>query len=255
MVLILAHAGDAGAAAVAAQLARTPGAPRVRLVRPEALTLARWSHRLPAHGAALTRIDGARGAPVADGEVGAVLDRIRRLPAAGFHRATAKDRDYAAAEWQALVASWLAALGDRVVHPVHRHPWVTPLLSTLHWSAAAASAGLPLAHCACREHARAAAATSGDCGCSTGNPPAVDDASGRVLVADEEADGTLAAVFGEVCIATARQLGFPLLEFRFIRQDGEFRLAAVDALPALQDPRDVVRVGRLLQRRCLRSLS
>ncbi|HJU40632.1 MAG TPA: hypothetical protein VJ724_13760, partial [Tahibacter sp.] len=56
VALVLAHAHDAGANAVAAYLARGDDAPGVRVVRPEALGVARWSHRVDAHGCASTRI-------------------------------------------------------------------------------------------------------------------------------------------------------------------------------------------------------
>src|SRR5262245_29560283 len=96
-VLILAHATDVGAALVAGELARELGARAVRVVRPEILSLARWSQRVDANGGASTRIELPLGQPLANVELLAVLNRIRYLPVPRFQRASAKDRDYAGA--------------------------------------------------------------------------------------------------------------------------------------------------------------
>src|SRR5262245_13199831 len=133
-VVILAHAADNGAASVADSIARETGGEAVTLVRPETLSLARWSHRVHSGGGASTRIELPYGQLLESGNVGAVLNRVRYLPVPRFHRSSAKNREYAAAEMQAVIASWLAGLGGRVVHVVRRHAWVSPTLPRQHWA-------------------------------------------------------------------------------------------------------------------------
>ena len=144
-IVILAHATDSGAESVAASLVQRLGPQAVRIVRPETLSLASWSHRVDSTGRATTRVTPPGTEPIDDSRVAAVLNRIRYLPVPRFHRAPLKDRDYAGVEMQALVASWLAGFGDRVVHVVREHPWLTPLLPLQHWAAPAADYGLPVA--------------------------------------------------------------------------------------------------------------
>lgn len=253
-ILILAHAGDDGAALTAKWLRRELRPQAVRFVRPEALSLARWSHRVDARGRASTRFAPPRAHPVASADIGAVLNRIRHLPVPGFRRATAKDQAYAAAELQAVVASWLAELGDRVVHAVRHHPFVTPVLSLQRWATVAAACGLPVAARSFATSARAAAAdqplANAD-GSGHGRDGSAGASShcggGTVLVAGEDADGLLAHRYGACAIRAARQLGFPLLEFRFAVQANETVLVEVDPLPPLTEPWGAALAGRLLR--------
>src|SRR5262249_31759455 len=120
------------------------GAERVGVARPEVLSLARWSHRVDAHGRASTRVALPRLGTLDTSSIGAVLNRIQHLAVPRFRRAPAKDREYAGAELQALVASWLAEHGARVVPSSRRHPCVTPGLPWQHWASAAAVHGLPI---------------------------------------------------------------------------------------------------------------
>jgi len=237
IALLLAHATDAGAASVAAWLAREVGPGRVRMIRPEALSLASWTHEIDAHGRSSTRIVFRNVEPLASAEVGAVLNRIRYLPMPGFNRASAKDRDYATAELQAVVASWLAGFGSRAIHSLWRHPWITPMLPLQHWAAAAAACGLPVA-----SRTIASSSRLRDRDHEAANP-AAGTATGTVLVAGENLGGALAAPYGEQCLAAARLLGFSLLEFRFHGAD----LVQVDPLPALAEPWAAALTGRLLR--------
>lgn len=106
-------------------------------------------------------------------------------------------------ELQALVLSWLAACGGCVVQPLRGQPWLTPQLPLLHWASAAARCGLPVA-----DQSAVAA-------------PAPWDAT--VLVAGPLSTGILAGRLGVACVATAQNLGFTLLEFRFQRDSEEPR--------------------------------
>lgn len=241
-VLILAHATDSGAESVAAHFAHNFGSRAVRIIRPEMLSLARWSHRVDSRGRAATRLTLPRSEPIDDAGVGAVLNRIRYLPSLRFQRASAKDQDYAGAELQALVASWLAALDRRVVHVVREHPWVTPVLPPQHWAKAAAEAGLPVATRIISSSPRALRYRSGHApgkhrqGDAASHPAASDGTVPTVLVAGDRVGGLLSAGFGPQCLQAAHLLRFPLLEFRFATEEGSTVLVEVDPLPPLVEP-------------------
>jgi len=253
-VLILAHATDAGAAMVAEELACELGSVAVRVVRPEALSLARWSQRVDARGGASTRIELPFGQPLADAGLPAVLNRIRYLPVPRFQRASAKDRDYAGAELQAIVASWLNELGERVVHSVRRHPWVTPTLPLQHWASAAAAAGLPVAARTIATSPHTAAASIMSPKASTVKPVGY-VITGTVLVAGNEVGGSLASRYGARCLAAASALGFALLEFRFAFEEGDIVLVDADPLPPLFEPWAAAMTGALLKSIARQALS
>ncbi len=195
--------------------------------------------------------------------MGAVLSRIRCLTIPRFQRASAKDQEYAGAELQAVVVSWLAELGDRVVHPVRRHHLLTPAVPLQHWGAAAAACGLPVATRVImnspRMRATRATAARGD-GTTNGGrhhtpearPGGADPRHGRfgsgtVLVAGNEAFGALANRYGQSGIDAARALGFPLLELRFAVEESETVLVDVNPFPDLVEPWAAGLAGRLLK--------
>jgi hypothetical protein len=240
-IVLLAHASDAGAASLALRLRGRLGPAAVVVVRPEALSLATWTHRVDEHGHASTRLSLPGRPPLESADVGVVLNRIRYLPVPRFRRSSAKDRDYAGAELEALVASWLAEMGDRVVHVVRSHPWVTPSISVQRWVSVAAAHGLPVAPrtiaTSARWPRRPTPAASGR------DAPAF---AGSVLVAGDDVEGPLSRPFGAACAAAARAFGcFPLLEFQFAREEGGVSLAGVDPMPPLERPAAVEAVCRL----------
>ena len=218
------------------------GASRVRVVRPETLALARWTHRIDGRGTATTRVAFGNGLTIEDGEIRVVFNRIQHLPAPRFERASAKNRDYARAELQGLVASWLYQLGDRVVHSMRRHPLVSPSLSHQRWTAAAVAAGLPIAvrsfAASDRSPIRAAVSTSAGRGGD----------SGSVLVAGDSVIGSHAGRFGPRCVVAARALDAAIVEFRFATTAGTDALVDVDLMPALTDRAAVLLTARLLER-------
>ncbi len=229
IVLILAHATDSGAAAVAAALrgwatsGSASGSASVAVweVRPESLTLAHWSHGIDEHGQASTHIALPERPALASAQIRAVLNRAQYLPVAQFLQAQTKDRDYAQAEFQALIVSWLGACGDRVINSLHTDPALPQRLSFLRWRAAAVQCGLPLAR-------------------AIQDPALVWDTT--ILVAGTRTSsctGHLAACFGQACVATAHLLGFALLEFCFNCQDREFTLVAVNLHPLLRTASDI----------------
>ena len=227
-LLILAHALDGGAQAVSSVLAPILGQ-QLMVLRPEWLGQAHWSQRLDEQGRARTllrwhdchRFDG--------NQIGLVWNRIRLLPQAAFRASGVQDRDYAGAELQALVASWLAELGERVEPPLRRHASVTPVLHPLHWAAVASRCGLPLA---------------------TG-PPAPEDFS--VLRTPMELWSPVTAAwpmpFARACHAVAEKLGFALLSLSFRGTPAAPLLCRVDAHPTLLSSGEIKAVARWLSHR------
>jgi len=227
-LLILAHALDGGAHAVARLLTPALGE-RLRLLRPEWLGQAHWSQRLDPRGVARTLLRW-HGGQISDGcEIGLVWNRIRLLPQAAFRASTARDRDYAGCELQALVASWLAQLGDRVEPAMRRHCGVTPTLHELRWMAAASRCGLALA---------------------TGAPAPEDFSVLRTpLTLCGFAAHDLPAPFARACHRVAGELGFAMLRLGFRGTPAAPLLCRVDAHPALQTAAEVRAVARWLSQR------
>jgi hypothetical protein len=245
-VIILAHATDHGAGLVAGWLVRELGVTAVRIVRPETLSLAQWSLRIDVRGRAVVRAAWEGTATIEDCRVGAVLNRIHYLPSPRFHRSCAKDRDYAGAEIQAVVSSWLGRYGDRVVPDMRRDGRLTPVLPLQHWAAAAAANGLPVAVRTVTNSTRALRWRTPTASGGRGASAPEEVAAGSVLVAGDQAGGLLAGQFGAGCITTARALGFPLLEFRFASSESETVLSDVNPLPPLGEAWEAALTGQLL---------
>jgi hypothetical protein len=74
-----------------------------------------------------------------------------------------------------------------------------------------------------------------------------DRLSATVLVAAGVAGGRLASRFGQRCVAAARGIGLPLLEFRFAVEKREPVLVDVDPLPPLVEPWVADMVSGLLE--------
>lgn len=243
-VLILAHATDSGAGSVAARLMDRLGPGRVRVVRPESLSLAKWSHRVDRQGRANTYLVVPNQEPFEDRQIGAVFNRIRYLPVTRFQSASPKDREYAGAELQAVVASWLAGFGHRAVHPLRRHPWVTPLLPRQHWASVAAACRLPVALRILANSPRAHRWQSSRRQEGAGPP------GGSVLVAGEQCAGVLASSYGGRCVLAAQKLGLPLLEFQFTINREGLAVAGIHALPPLDEPWSADLAAQLLVSLC-----
>ena len=227
-LMILAHALDGGAQAVATILAPVLGH-RLTVLRPEWLGQAHWSQRLDERGISRTLLRWHGGHRLDGRQIGLVWNRIRLLPQAAFRASAAQDRDYAGAELQALVASWLAELGERVEPPMRRHACVTPVLHHLHWTAAASRCGLALATA----------------------PSAPEDFS--VLRTPMELWEPLThawpTTFARACHAMATELGFALLSMGFRGTPAAPLLCRVDAHPALSSSGEVQAVARWLSHR------
>lgn len=256
-VVVLAHRHDVGAHAVARVLRRwSPLEPVV--VSPEHLSVARWSHRIGRRGDAHTTLTLADGRVIAGSDIACLLNRIDYLPVARFDRASERDRDYAAMEFQALVASWLGGLGDRVVNrPTATGADAGPT-STRQWLAVAARRGMPTAPAACATAASvlpaiaagagplrplgpwvpARSPTTGRVPVELGPPTVVDGETTTigVLVADGRAVGPLAAELGPACAEIAAEAGCRLIGFGFDRTADGPALREVFTRPALSEP-------------------
>lgn len=230
--MILAHAFDGGAQAVANILAPVLGH-RLTLLRPEWLGQARWSQRLSEKGIARTLLRWRGGHSLDGRQIGLVWNRTRLLPQAAFRASAAQDRDYAGAELHAMVSSWLAELGERVEPPIRRQACVSPVLHPLHWKAVASRCGLALA----------------------AGPSAPEDLPEdfSVLRTPMELWGPLMhgcpTAFTRACHAMAAELGFALLSLGFRGTLAAPLLCRVDAHPALLSPGEAQSVARWLSHR------
>lgn len=228
-LLILAHALDTGAQSVAMALSPLLDY-RLTVLRPEWLGQANWLQRMDAEGRAHTQLCWRNGHRLDSSHIGLVWNRTRLLPQAAFRLGNVQDRDYAGAELQALVASWLASMDDRVEPSMRRHACVTPLLTGLHWTTAASNCGLALAN---------------------GAVSVEDFWVLRTPLEIWGPDGTdLPPHLVNACHALAEELGFALLSLGFRGTPGAPRLCRVDAHPALATPGEVQAVARWLANSC-----
>lgn len=254
-LLILAHATDIGAMAVAHRLRPRLGSALV-VLQPEWLGQAAWSQRLDEQGRAHTRLCWPGHDPLDSDQDGLVWNRVQQMPQAAFRASSAKDRDYAGAELHALVASWLAGLGTRVSPPMRPHACVAPALHHLHWAAPAPRCGLVLA---CDGEGMGTGGFSvlhtplGLTGVAAA-PALVDGACSDLAVAAVPAPVAWPASLLRGCSALAAALGLDLLGLHFAGTAQAPRLHQVDALPPLRLPGQAAAVAAwLLQRLALPS--
>jgi hypothetical protein len=257
VVLVLAHAHDAGASAVATRLRTLVDPDSVVVVRPEALGLAMWSHTISPCGDTRTWIQLPGGASISSESVDAVFNRLQYLPLPRFHKASPKDRDYADAELQALVASWLLSFGTRAINPVGPRGLSRGPVSQSGWLALAASIGLPVVRSARASAGRMLPKPTGAerihgvawPGGLRGPAPAelhADSSSAdSVLVVGDRALGALAQPFGKACVALARVADCTLLEVRFAQSVGGLAVCGVNAMPRLLDACEFEAVAEL----------
>jgi hypothetical protein len=264
-IVVLSHRYDAGARAVMAELGARSLVPVLQLP-PELLGVARWSHHIDSRGTARTQIVLPNGRVLADDEVGCLLNRLDTLPVLRFSRAKERDRDYAAMELQALVASWLAGLGDRVVNRSNARVLDTGPGSPRAWLALAAKRGVPVVPSALATSARQLpgelttprlAQPSGPfvptAGGLTGRVPVevgwsatgiardatrsmpwgCDDAADEVIVVGSRALGRLADLHGEALLHVAADAGCLLVGFQFAGVGDQARLWRVSTRPSL----------------------
>ena len=263
MIVVLAHAHDRGATAVAAAVAAWNRLP-VLVVRPEWLGLSDWSQQVQCNGRVATRITLPGGGRLDCAHIDCLLNRLEYLSTPRFARASAKDKDYAAVEMQALICSWLGSLGDRVINPIGRSGGIARADTPRRWVREAAACGLPVMRSLTttagrllrplQEGERASLALPCPVG-HAGSVPVevvVDESrvepAGIVLIAGHSATGPLADRFGPRCGALAARLDYRLAEFGFSRIGGRVVLTTVNPCPALATDTEVDAVSRLLAR-------
>ena len=142
MWLVLAQDNDVEARWVAAGL-------RARTTRPVALVTAatlvhdcRWEHRVGAAGAS-SRLVLGDGTVLDPTTVDGVVNRLCWLGADGFAGASARDREYATGELNALGLSWLTSLGGRVVNRPAGNGLAGSWRRMAEWRGLARGVGLP----------------------------------------------------------------------------------------------------------------
>lgn len=273
-ILILGHPYDAGTRAVRVQL-RTRPAPPVLVLTPELAAAAAWAHRVGPDGRVRTALRLPGGRRLTGQDIGCVLNRWDYLPAARLTGASARDREYGALELQALMASWLAGLGGRVVNRPNALAIDGGPRSPRGWLALAVAAGLPVARSAVATSARsmpagalgaarplgpflpAGAPATGrlpvEVGWSAGasEPPGPegwgrDPAPGEVLVVGGRSLGAPSDRIGDACVDVANRAGCSILAFRFGPVDGTMPvLHRISTRPALAGPGQAAAVADL----------
>lgn len=142
-ILILAHPGDRLALQVYAELQRQVGSAHLRLHSAQEIALAlRWSHHQNQSGIR-TEIGLADGSTI-EGEWGLLFNRLQQLELPHFGGADPMDRDYAAAEMQALLLSWLHSLSCPVINPASAQGLGGARRTHAQWLQLAQQAGLPI---------------------------------------------------------------------------------------------------------------
>jgi hypothetical protein len=225
-VLIVADAGDANVAAVAAVL-RTRNVAAL-LASPVHLALAGWRHSMSAEGHVQTCL--ALGERIVDADsLGAVWFRAASLPAPRFRDSAAADRDYAQAELHALVVSWLQSLGGRIVNAVDGNGLCGPSWAPTRWLTEARRAGLPIAPQVMATSARFVRGWRGSPFAArqplaTAMPPA----EHRVLVVDDRTVGGPDASIAAACMRLAAAARCRILRVGFVETGPQLAVSMVD---------------------------
>jgi hypothetical protein len=242
--LILAEPEDEAAAWLAAGLAAS--GLHTDLVTTEQLCdAAALEHRLGGTSATF-RITLNDGRALDSRAIGAVVNRMARVPMSVLARSEAPDRTYVEAEWRALLCSLLVAIPGPVIDSPHPHALAGQWRSPPEWLRLAHEAGLRTP--AWRWSGRNA------------NPSVDLDANReplRVLMVGGEAvspralpDATAAVCRRLADLVGVSVLGLELVEARgAVASDGPPTFAAADQLPDLRDGGDaaVAAYARLLR--------
>ncbi|MFN0094676.1 MAG: hypothetical protein ACKVVT_07850 [Dehalococcoidia bacterium] len=250
-VLFVSHASDQGTEAVIASVSRSLGAETVAVLRPELLSRCVWRHEVEPHGQTKTSIRPPGGSGLDDGTLRVVVNHAYHFPVPPAAKASLKDRDYAIAEFDGLVASWLLSLGRRLINPTGPHGRPGPA-NDLEWLLIAKAHGLPVAR-----NIRSTAGSSlprpvsGESlvqrgpwpGGASGPMPASlgPELEGceTVFVAGERSTGRLAARFGQQCAEAVTATGLRAAAWRFVESEGGYRVAAIDPMPSIGTAEEV----------------
>jgi len=273
--LVLAASDDVSAQRVFGALRRRYPPAQVALVPAHQLASGRWSHQVDNAGAA-TRVSLPDGRVLSDREIGVVFNRLSAVTLSHYERATPADRDYAQFEIQALVVSWLAGLGERVVNPPAPPSLAGPQRSQCELLVAAGRAGLPVRSVHVATSARAAPAPPGydllGAEWSQGGPalqwgprslatlgrsPVMAMAAMRgqprqLLLAGRQVIGSTGPDMTAGCRRLGQALQCPVLRVtvdRAVAGTGEWRVTEVSPLPSLGPESEVDAVLALLEAR------
>jgi hypothetical protein len=227
-VLILTGAAvaqlDRGAGEVANSIANRRGANGVAVIGAIELATARWSHRIT-DGEASTTVQLQNGITLAGGEIGAVLNLVRSLPAVSLRRGSERDRVFADAELQALFVSFLRGLPCPVVNDVDGQGPIG-MWSALRWA--------KLAH-QCQLETVSCCITTGTGLLSDQPPPvALPEHTLAITVVGEMVIGAPSDDLAGRCLDLARVSGCRLLGLTFVSRHGSApQLLAADPFPTL----------------------
>ncbi|HET7508508.1 MAG TPA: hypothetical protein VFJ53_09130, partial [Solirubrobacterales bacterium] len=218
---VLAHAGDAEAELLAAELRRRAGGSSVALVWAEELLLgSRFTHRIDGDGAT-TEVELASGLRLDSAELRGVVCRLQQVPVPQFRQAPEVDRRYAELEAYALAISWLASLTCPVFNPVTSRGLSGPRPAPPELFSLAASCGLRA------QRFRFASGPSPLWLEPVAEPRTVLVVAGRAL---HPVDDAVAAA----CERLAERLNCPLLGVLLARSaEGDEVFCGVEALPSL----------------------
>jgi len=245
VVLVVADAADLGARAAAQVAARARPEVDVRWVPGYAWDRTRWTHRVTSTGRASTRLTfpAGFGDRVDDDDLALVWFRAATSVPSALRGASAADRDYAAAEMQALAVSWLAALGDRVVNAVTGDGPTGPSWSGARWRAEASAAGLPVTGGVAATSARLVPGWSGSAWDARRPHDTTPDAVRRVLVAGRRAVGASDVAEARGCCALAEAARCRIVSVGFDEAGG---VVEAQPLAPVVSPDEIALAGTFL---------
>ncbi len=246
-ILILCQANDSGAMQVAKVIGSQLGQKVVLVIHPEIFALTQWSHHIDRFGRATTCLRLPNQDDFNSESIGCLFNRLRYVPNMLF--TSQKNRDYAGAELQALISSWIVALGMHVVNPISIVSGIASPISQPQWLSTARQCGLPIS----RYVTATASKLIGKILPGEVLHPLTDwpgkpgvipaeialDNSTRipketVLVCGNRVFGSLTEMFGISCLRLAQKMRYNLLEIQFGLIEGQFRVVAVSPYPLLE---------------------
>lgn len=245
-LLIVADRDDVAAREVARTVAISGAALDVRLIGTAELSMATWSHRLDSAGRPSTMLRLRDGTTIDSGAQVWVAYLASTVLVPRFLRAAAVDRDYAVAEFTALLTSWLNGLGDRVLNaPSGSHP-SGPAWSSGRWLMEAAAAGLPVR--------RSSYATSARLLPDLGRPggvlrrPVFPDleTGSTVLVVGAEPSGLLPDEYRPACSELGKRSGCRVFTLRVVPEGAECAVASATSAASPTTPEQVSALARFL---------
>ncbi|WP_410672474.1 hypothetical protein [Amycolatopsis sp. cmx-4-68] len=218
MLLILAHANDSAARALAGRWGD-----EALLLTVDELHRARWRLELDRAGRAVAELATADGTPV---PVTGVVNRLGVLTGADLSRVRAEDRPYAAAELTAFLLAWLDACPAPVLNPPNARCLNGPPWYPEEWADAAVSVGLrvPAVHRTVGLAAAPAAAVS----------PWAE--ARRAHVVGDVCIGEVHPALGRRLRKLARLAGTPLLTATLSGSGPDAEVRDISAWPDLADP-------------------